>query len=115
MHTPPLAGRTSYVPWTSERLAGDSSTTPTPSIPRADVDIAIAPRMPVEHLERAPADRDVLRELMSCLAAQARAIALVREAHSLGAASMPPEVAAALAAATSAIPAMLRGGSLPIV
>ena len=110
MHTPPLANSvSSYVPWTGERLVGE------PGIASSPVDVALAPRLPVEHLERAMGCGDVMRELMACLATQARAIALVREAHALGAVSMPPEVAAALAAATSAIPAVMRGGSLPVV
>jgi hypothetical protein len=109
MHTPPLADRvSSYVPWTIERTESELA------IPASPADVALAPRLPVEHLERALGCGDVMRELMACLATQARAIALVREAHALGAISMPPEVAAALAAATSAIPAVMRGGSLPI-
>ena len=110
MHTPPLANSaSSYVPRTGERIAGE------PGIVAWPADIALAPRLPVEHLERAIGCGDVMRELMACLATQARAIALVREAHALGAVSMPPEVATALAAATSAIPTVMRGGSLPVV
>ena len=110
MHTPPLANSvSSYMPWTGERIVGEPGVTSSP------VDVALAPRLPVEHLERGMGCSDVMRDLMACLATQARAIALVREAHALGAVSMPSEVAAALAAAAGAIPTVMRGGSLPVV
>jgi hypothetical protein len=70
--------------------------------------------MPVDHLVAGMAYGDVVRDLIASLTEHARAIALVREAHALGAASLPPEVAAALATAAHALPAALRG-SLSLV
>ena len=85
-----------------------------PSLADVSFESVATPRLPVEHLVNSIACGDVVRELLASLTEQARAIALVREAHALGAATMPPEVAAALAAAADALPATLRGSMLAI-
>lgn len=60
------------------------------------VEPAAGARFPVEHLYAALATPSVVQSLLSVLAEQSRAIALVREAHALGAATLPPEVAVVL-------------------
>jgi hypothetical protein len=107
MHTPPVVATASaqYASWTGELLAADALAC-TPSIPYESVDV---PQLPVDHLVAGLAYGDVVRDLIASLAEHARVIALVREAHELGAASLPPEVAAALATAAHALPAALRG------
>jgi len=110
MHTPALASAPSSGPTLNERVVSEASS----SVGERLADVPLSSRLPVEHLERAIAGGELVRELMACIATQARAIALVREAHAIGAISMPTEVAATLAAAAATLPAVLRGGSLPV-
>lgn len=111
MHIPSLASALSSSTSASERVVSEVGS----HFGERLADVPLSSRLPVEHLERAIVGGDLVRDLMACIATQARAIALVREAHAIGAISMPTEVAATLAAATTALPAVLRGGSLPVV
>jgi len=76
-------------------------------------------RPETEDMADAYLDRLVLRamssgttgaELLSAFQCQARALEMVWEAHRLGAAQLPPTVAASLERARTAMPAFLQGG-----
>ena len=109
MHTPLSAASASLASWTGELTSADPGTTST-----ATYDAALAPQFPVDHLVTGLAYPDIVRALVASLAEHARVVSLVREAHALGAVTMPPEVAVALSVAANSIPAALRGGALPL-
>lgn len=83
-----------------------------PVVPNADlgsVDAVLEPRFPTDAVLKPLATPELVRSLLDALGEQARALALVREAHALGAAVLPAEVLAVVAAAAAVIPTALQG------
>lgn len=87
----------SFTPWAD---AAPSESRPAPGmtlgLAAPVVDQGGGLRFPVQQLCAELATAATVRALLAALAEQSRAIALVREAHALGAATLPPEVAATL-------------------
>lgn len=95
----------SFTPWTDASTREGSPTDDVVLGTRASaIESAASLRFPVQQLYAELATAATVRALMAALAEQSRAIALVREARALGAATLPPEVAAALERAAAVMP-----------
>jgi hypothetical protein len=110
---------TSPLTWTPADAGHESNgivelCTFTPVVPNADlgsVDSVLEPRFPIDAVLKPLATPELVRSLLDALGEQARALALVREAHALGAAVLPAEVLAVVLAAAAVIPTALQGTS----